>query len=106
MKRYRLFTLLLVLAVLLPFGHSLAQGQIQTQGVEVALIPGKCTFCEGSKDCQDCYPAGSKTNYAGEKCYTCSGSGKCYHCSASGKCHLCGGVGFATGCNNCTKVAR
>lgn len=54
MKRYRLFILLVIVAVLLPIGHSLAQ----SQGVEVALIPGKCTFCEGSKDCQDCYPAG------------------------------------------------
>ena len=102
MKRYRLFILLVIVAVLLPIGHSLAQGQ----GVEVALIPGKCTFCEGSKDCQDCYPAGSKINYSGEKCYTCSGSGKCSYCGASGKCHLCGGVGFSTGCNNCTKVAH
>ena len=107
MKRHYIFAFFLALAVLLPFGQSLAQGSlVEVIPLEVALVPGKCTFCEGSKRCQDCYPAGSKKNYAGEDCYTCSASGNCSYCGATGKCHLCGGHGFQTGCNNCTKVPK
>ena len=67
--------------------------------------PGDCPKCEGSEDCQSCYPAGSGVNTSGGPCYYCNATGDCAYCSGSGDCYSCGGAGFSGGCNTCGKVS-
>lgn len=66
--------------------------------------PGDCRWCNGSKKCQDCYPAGSKVNTGGMPCIGCDATGSCNFCQGSGVCWTCDGRGFNTGCPDCSKV--
>ena len=68
-------------------------------------VRGDCPKCLGSKDCQDCYPAGSGVGTSGGSCYSCNGSGDCPYCQGSGDCYTCGGKGFPGGCNTCGDVS-
>lgn len=68
------------------------------------LQRGDCPKCDGSKKCQDCYPAGSGQNTAGYECYSCNGTGDCPYCSGSGECYTCGGGGAPGGCMTCGDV--
>lgn len=65
---------------------------------------GDCPKCSGSKECQDCYPAGSGENTAGSECYNCNATGDCPFCNGSGDCYNCGGGGMPNGCNTCGDV--
>ena len=67
---------------------------------------GDCPKCNGSKDCQDCYPAGSGENTAGYECYGCNATGDCPYCKGSGVCYTCGGGGAPTGCYTCGDVGN
>jgi hypothetical protein len=67
---------------------------------------GDCPKCSGSKDCQDCYPAGSGVNTAGYECYGCNATGDCPFCQGSGDCYTCGGGGAPTGCYTCGDVSN
>ena len=65
--------------------------------------PGDCRWCNGSKKCQDCWPAGSKVNTGGLPCIGCDATGACNFCNGSGVCWTCDGRGFNTGCPDCAK---
>lgn len=62
---------------------------------------GDCPKCDGSEDCQDCYPIGSGTGTSGQSCISCNGSGDCAFCNGSGDCYTCGGGGLTGGCSTC-----
>lgn len=66
---------------------------------------GDCPKCEGSEDCQQCYPAGSKENTAGLPCMDCNATGECAFCQGSGDCYTCDAHGLEGGCSTCGKVA-
>lgn len=67
--------------------------------------PGDCPKCSGSRDCQDCWPAGSGVNTAGLACIGCNATGDCNFCRGSGVCYTCDGRGMNTGCGTCGKYA-
>jgi len=43
----------------------------------------QCERCDGSGDCQACYPVGSGRN-SDHNCYVCEGNGKCFKCNGKG----------------------
>ncbi len=44
----------------------------------------KCERCNGSGNCQACYPSGSGKNIQGDACPVCDGTGKCMYCNGKG----------------------
>lgn len=44
----------------------------------------KCQRCNGTGDCQACYPAGSGKNINGDSCGICDGTKKCQYCNGKG----------------------
>ena len=71
--------------------------------VDAVRGPGDCRWCNGSKKCQDCWPAGSKVNTAGLPCVGCDATGACNFCHGNGICWTCNGKGFDNGCPDCSK---
>ena len=65
---------------------------------------GDCPTCAGSKECQECYPVGSKVGTNGSECYPCNGSGDCSVCEGDGDCYTCDREGFEQGCPTCGMV--
>lgn len=100
------------------------EGRKQTYGVQIETDPvtmeirvdrvqkkpkvrdvGDCPKCNGSKQCQQCYPSGSKLGTNGLECYTCNGSGECSICNGDGDCYTCDRKGFERGCPTCGLVS-
>ena len=103
--RTSLSSVLTLALLLFLFSGSSLGATTQQEGVALCP-PGKCRFCEGSKKCQDCWPAGSKVNTGGLPCIGCDASGRCNFCGGSGTCYTCDGDGYQTGCPDCSKVLK